>query len=123
MVTYRIGGGMNKAVKAAPTARSNGAPPVAKVTPLPAKVLRNLAVLGEPHRLAVLGFVAAAAGPVTLYDVVDRLGCDDPTATEVVNHLKQRGWIVGDRVPKASGGGWTYRLSDAGRERLLALVG
>jgi hypothetical protein len=24
-------------------------------------------------------------------------------------------------VPKGSGGGWCYRLSDAGRERLMAL--
>jgi DNA-binding MarR family transcriptional regulator len=113
-----------KAVKAATqVTMSNGAstPTLsARVKPLPAKVLRNLKALGEPHRLAVLGYVAAA-GSVTLFDVVDHLGCDDPTATSAVNWLKQRGWLASERVPKGGGGGWRYRLSDAGRERLLVL--
>jgi DNA-binding MarR family transcriptional regulator len=113
-----------KAVKAAPTATgSNGAPAAAKITPLPAKVIRNLAALGEPHRLAVLGFVAAAAGPVTLAEIAKHLECTEHPTTFVVNHLKQRGWLASERVPKGSGGGWCYRLSDAGRERLMAIGG
>jgi DNA-binding MarR family transcriptional regulator len=95
----------------------------ARVKPLPAKVLKNLAALAEPHRLVVLGYVAAAAGPVTLSDVADRLRTTTETATSAVNWLKQRGWLASERVPKGGGGGWQYRLSDAGRERLMALGG
>jgi NaMN:DMB phosphoribosyltransferase len=120
----KVSGGSKVAKVAPQVTMSNGAatPTLsARVKPLPAKVLRNLAALGEPHRLAVLGFVAAAGRPVTLDDVAGHVGDDTEAATLIVNHLKQRGWLVGDRVPKSSGGGWTYRLSDAGRERLLAL--
>jgi hypothetical protein len=60
MATKGVGG--IKAGKTAPTAGSNGAPAATKITPLPVKVLRNLAALGEPHRLKVLGFIAAATG-------------------------------------------------------------
>jgi hypothetical protein len=111
-----------------PTAGSNGAPAAAKITPVPAKVLRNVAALGEPHRLAVLSFVAAAAAPVTLADIVDHLVVQNLTgdferATSAVNWLKQHGWLASERVAKGDGGGWRYRLSDAGRERLMALGG
>jgi DNA-binding transcriptional regulator PaaX len=130
MVKYRIGESRAvKAVKAAPATGSNGTPAPtlsARVKRMPAKVLKNLAALGEPHRLAVLGFVAAAAGPVTLADVAGRLGggnTGETSAMGAVDQLKRHGWLASDRVPKASGGGWRYRLSDAGRERLMALGG
>jgi hypothetical protein len=133
------GGGV-KAIKAAPMAGSNGVTNFARTGPLPAKVLRNLAALGEPHRLAVLGFVAAAAGPVTLADVAWHLSGDAEDTVLVVDYLKKpkdcteaatltldwlkrRGWLAGERVPKGGGGGWCYRLSEAGRERLMALGG
>jgi DNA-binding transcriptional ArsR family regulator len=117
-----------KAGKAAPTAGSNGAPAAAKITPLPAKVLRNLAAMGEPRRLAVLGFVAAATGPVTLAEIEEHLGTQHlmgggAAATLAVSWLKQCGWLASERVPKGGGGGWSYRLSDVGRERLMALGG
>jgi hypothetical protein len=134
------GSGVSKAGKATTPAGSNGAPvATAKAKPVPAKVVRNLAALGEPHRLAVLGVVAAATAPVTLADVAGRLESSDEAAVLVVDYLKkpkdcteaatlavtwlkQRGWIVGERLPKGSGGGgWRYRLSVAGRERLMAL--
>jgi DNA-binding transcriptional ArsR family regulator len=126
MATKGVGG--VKAVKAAPTAGSNGAPAVARVTPLPAKVIRNLAALGEPRRLAVLGFVAAATGPVTLAEIEEHLGTQHlmgggAAATLAVSWFKQHDWLASERVAKGGGGGWRYRLSDAGRERLLALVG
>jgi hypothetical protein len=117
------GGGV-KAVKAASTAGSNGALGAAKITPLPAKVIRNFVALGEPHRLAVLGYVAEAVRPVTMADVAGRLGggaTGETSAVGAVDWLKQRGWLASERVPKGSGGGWCYRLSDAGRERLMAL--
>jgi hypothetical protein len=119
----KVSGG-SKAVKAATTATgSNGAATATiKVKPMPAKVVRNLAALGEPHRLAVLGFVAAAAGPVTLGEIEELL-FDVGDLASAVNWLKQRGWLTSERVPKGSGGGWSYRLSDAGRERLLVLGG
>jgi DNA-binding MarR family transcriptional regulator len=116
------GGGV-KAVKPVPTAGSNGAPAAAKITPLSAKVLRNLAALGGPYRLAVLGFVAAAAEPVTLADVAGHLGGGPGAASLAVDWLKQRGWLASERVPRGGGGGWCYRLSDTGRERLMALGG
>jgi hypothetical protein len=116
-------GGEVKAVKAALTAGSNGAPAAAQVTPLPAKMIRNLVALGEEYRFDVLRFVAAATGPVTMADVVFELGGRVDPATLAVDWLKRRGWLTSERVPKVGGGGWNYRLSDAGRERLMALGG
>jgi hypothetical protein len=119
--------GVSKATKASTPAGSNGAatPMLSiRIKPLPAKVLKNLAALGEPHRLAVLGFIAAAAGPVTMGDVAGRLGggnTGETSAMGAVDYLKRHSWLASDRVPKSGGGGWRYRLSDAGRERLMAL--
>jgi DNA-binding transcriptional regulator PaaX len=48
---------------------------------------------------------------------VYRIG--DPTLA--VDWLKRRGWLVSERVAKGGGGGWSYRLSNAGRERLMAM--
>jgi DNA-binding MarR family transcriptional regulator len=121
MATKGVGG--VKAGKAVPTAGSNGAPAAAQVTPVPAKVIRNLAALGEPHRLAVLGFVAAASGSVTLAEIAEHLECTEYPTTPVVDWLKQHGWLTSERVPKGGGGGWCYRLSDTGRERLMAMGG
>jgi DNA-binding transcriptional ArsR family regulator len=118
--------GVSKATKAAPqVTMSNGAatPTLsARIKPLPAKVLKTLAALGDPRRMAVLRYVAANPRPITLAEIEEYLG-DVDDATSAIDYFKRRGWLVGDRVPKASGGGWTYRLSDAGRERLLALGG
>jgi hypothetical protein len=112
-----------KAVKAVPTAGSNGAPTAARVTPLPARVIRNFAALGEEYRFEVLGFVAAATGPVTLGDVAEHPGFNAEAATLAVDWLKRHGWLASERVARGGGGGWCYRLSDAGRERLMALGG
>jgi DNA-binding transcriptional ArsR family regulator len=118
------GVGVVKAGKAVvPVAGSNGAPAAARTGPLPAKVIRNLAALGEPHRLAVLGFVAAAAGPATLDEIIEHARITAEHATQAIIWLKRRGWLASERVPRSGGGGWTYRLSDAGRERLMALGG
>jgi hypothetical protein len=118
-------GGVSKAVKAATTVvGSNGAPAAAtKIKPLPVKVIRNLAALGEPYRLAVLGVFAGAATPLTLAFFEGLLLGDAEDVTLAVNHLKRLGWLTSERVPKGSGGGWWYQLSEAGRERLMALGG
>jgi hypothetical protein len=115
--------GVSKAGKAATTVGSNGAATSVKINPLPAKVVRTLEALGEPHRLEVLGFVATIAWPVTLADVARHLDGDTEAATLAVNWLKQKGWLTSERMPKGSGGGWRYRLSDAGRERLMVIGG
>jgi hypothetical protein len=121
----KVSGGMSKAGKAATqVTRSNGAPvaPAAtRVKPLPSKVLKNLAALGEPYRLAVLGVFAGAATPLTLAFFEGLLLGDADDTALAVNHLKRLGWLTSERVPKSDGGGWCYRLSDAGRERLMAL--
>lgn len=105
-------------------APANGTPAAARVKPVSAKVLKALAALGEPDRLAVLGFLARQTGPVKLEEiVVAHLGANPEKVTLVVDHLKRRGWLDAERAPKGNGGGWRYRLSDAGRERLMALGG
>jgi DNA-binding transcriptional regulator PaaX len=72
----------------------------------------------------VLVCIAAATGPVTLPEVAEHIGPGlTEAATSAVDWLKRHGWLVSERVPKGGGGGWKYRLSDAGRERLMALGG
>jgi hypothetical protein len=118
----KVSGG-NKADKAATMVGSNGAAVAAtKIKPMPAKVVRAVAALGEQYRFEALGFIAASE-PVTISEVTGALGGRAEAATLAVNWLKQHGWLTGERVPKGSGGGWRYRLSDAGRERLMAMGG
>jgi hypothetical protein len=118
----KVSGG-SKVSKTATAVGSNGAATAtAKVKPLPAKVVRAVAALGEQYRFEALGFIAASE-PITISELTGALGGRAEAATLAVNWLKQKGWLASERVPKASGGGWRYRLSDAGRERLLALGG
>jgi hypothetical protein len=120
--------GLSKAGKDEPqVTNSNGAATPAlsaRVKPLPAKVVKNLTALGDLYRLEVLVCIAAASGPVSLPEVAEHIGPGlTEAATSAVNWLKQRGWLASERVPKGGGGGWRYRLSDAGRERLMAMGG
>jgi predicted ArsR family transcriptional regulator len=109
------------------TTTITSAPPVAtpaRVAPIPAKVLKQAAVLSEPGRFAVLAYVAAARGAVTQGDVAGYLGDSRLDVPAILDHLKRRGWVVAERIPAGGGGpGWKYRLSDTGRERLMALGG
>jgi chromosome segregation and condensation protein ScpB len=119
----KVSGGSKASKTATAVVGSNGAATVtAKVKPLPAKVVRAVAALGEQYRFEALGFIAASE-PVTISELTGALGGRAEAATLAVTWLKQKGWLTSERVPKASGGGWRYRLSDAGRERLTALGG
>jgi DNA-binding MarR family transcriptional regulator len=96
----------------------------ARVAPIPAKVLKQAAVLGEPGRFPALAYIAAARGPVTLAELEGHLGPLRANVPVILDHLKRRGWVVAERIPAGGGGpGWKYRLSDTGRERLMALGG
>jgi DNA-binding transcriptional ArsR family regulator len=119
----KVSGGSKASKTATAVVRSNGAATPAKVKPMPAKVVRNLAALGEHYRIEVLGLLAAAAGPVTMTEIEEHIRGRADGAMEAVIWLKQKGWLTSERVPKSSGGGRRYRLSDAGRERLMALGG
>jgi DNA-binding MarR family transcriptional regulator len=96
----------------------------ARIAPVPAKILKQAAVLGEPGRFPALAYIAAARGAVTLADLEGHLGPLRANVPAILDHLKRKGWVVAERIPAGGGGpGWRYRLSDAGRERLMALGG
>jgi DNA-binding MarR family transcriptional regulator len=103
------------------------APPVAtpaRIAPVPAKVLKQASVLGEPGRFPALAYIAAARGAVTLAELEGHLDNSRLDVPAILDHLKRRGWVVAERIPAGGGGpGWRYRLSEAGRERLMALGG
>lgn len=71
----------------------------------------TMAVLGDPHRLGILGTMVGA-GPITLDAIMGWSGLDADAATAALGLLRKRGFLTATREPGK--GGWRYAVSDAG---------
>lgn len=73
-------------------------------------------LLGDPHRLAILDTLAAAAEPVCVCDFTDALPLNQPTVSHHLKLLRDGGLIKAERR-----GTWMYyRLADDAAARVDA---